>query len=273
MRTIRLSAILPATSALLAYAPPSQAATLIEDNFDNLATGAYLNGRIPGISLAGGAWKSNTTDATTRFRGNGSGGLTVTIGTARTVSIDLGANYFTTNPGVYDLSVDMTFPSVSSESWIALGFSSIATVNADASANSNTSGPWFVYRLNGQIEVFAGQNNTNSLTNTGANPTLSATPNTLHSLTIRLDTSAPQWAFQILLDGNAVDLGSTGNTTYTYSPGNNPALRHLVLSTGGGSTSSTATLDNFSFVSVPEPGVTFLTGLSALTLLFNRRRV
>lgn len=275
MRTSRLNSPLFSATALLTCAASSHGATLIEDNFDNLLSGQNLHNRTPSTSLAGGPW--TTVAADTRLTGDGSGGVTVIYGTSRSFSIDLGSNdYFTTNPGIYELSIDITAPPAqASESWFLLGLSSATTVNASQSGAhvSNASGPFFIYRLNGDVEVFAGPANTNSLTNTGSNPSLSAVTNTLHTFTIRLDTTAPAWAFQILLDGDAVDLGSTGNTTYTYAPGDNPDLRHLMLSTGGGAvTSPTATIDNFRFALIPEPSSTLLAGFSSIGLLFGLRR-
>lgn len=268
MRTIRFSAILPATCALLACAPPSQAAitTLIEDTFTGFS--GAIGGRTPDTTFNDLKW--TTSAGTLVFNGNGNGGLDVSHAYSRTTSFDLGAGYFAANPGIYELSVSITNASgINKEHWIGLALGtgdSSGNAAGGASAASYGAGPFLVYRLNSQVEIFAGPNNTNSLT------TLNATTGQAHTFTIRLDTvtDASKWSFQVLIDGSAVDLG--GSSTFTYNSSNPDNLRYLMLSTGGNGTDAAfARIDNFSFVSVPEPGVTFLAGFSALTLLFRRR--
>lgn len=268
MKTIRYAAIIPAVSFILGSTMPSQAAiiTLIEDTFTDFS--GAIGGRTPDTTFNDLTW--TTTAGTAVFNGNNSGSLQVSHAYSRTTSFDLGTGYFVANPGIYELSASITNPSgIDKVHWIGLAFGtgdSSGNVAGGASAASYGAGPFLAYRLNSQVEIFAGPNNTNSLA------TLNATTGQAHTFTIRLDTltDVNQWSFQVLINGTAVDLG--GSDTFTYSSNNPDALRYLMLSTGGNGTDAAfAQIDNFSFVSVPEPGVTFLAGLSSLTLLLRRR--
>jgi hypothetical protein len=268
MSKIRFSAILPATCALLAYVVPSQAAvtTLIEDTFTGFS--GAIGGRTPDTTFNDLKWI--TSAGSLVFNGNGNGGLDVSHAYSRTASFDLGTGYFAANPGIYELSVSITNASgINKEHWIGLALGtgdSSGNAAGGASAANYGAGPFLVYRLNSQVEVFAGPNNTNSLT------TINTTTGQAHTFTIRLDTltDATKWSFQVLLDGAAIDFGESDS--FTYSSGNPDNLRYLMLSTGGsGSDASFAHIDNFNFVSVPEPGVSLLAGLSAISLFFRRR--
>ena len=245
----------------------ADAVTIIGDSFNTgLALNASVNGRTPDVSLTGSTWVTNTT----LISGDGAGGLKVSYSDTRNIALDLGANYFINNPGIYELSLTITSPAAeSSGSWIGFGFTQ-GQGNSLSPASASVAGqPWLVYRQNGGIDVFAGPQNTNSLTNGAGQPTSTASQGTPHTFTLRLDTSATDWTLQYLLDGTLMDLGTNGSQTHTFTT--QPTIQYLMVSMGGGTAAGTGTVDNFSFISVPEPGTAFLAGLSALTLLSRRR--
>ncbi|RYZ13833.1 MAG: PEP-CTERM sorting domain-containing protein [Myxococcaceae bacterium] len=247
--------------------PQAGAVTIISDSFDSgIAVNASVNGRTPDVSLTGSKWVTNTT----LISGDGGGALKVSYADTRNIALDLGANYFVNNPGVHELSLTITTPSSeSSASWIGFGFTQ-GQGNSVSPASASVAGqPWAVYRQNGGIDVFAGPQNTNALTNGVGQPVATASKGTPHMFTLRLDTSAAEWTLQFLLDGNLMDLGTTGSQTHTFTT--QPTIQYLMVSMGGGAASGTGSVDDFSLISVPEPGVTFLAGLSALTLFLRRR--
>ncbi len=243
------------------------AVTIISDSFNTgIALNAGVNGRTPDVSLTGSKWVTNST----LISGDGAGGLKVAYSDTRNIALDLGANYFVNNPGIYELSLTITTPAAeSSASWIGFGFTQ-GQANSASPASANIAGqPWMVYRQNGGIDVFAGPQNTNALTNGAGQPAPTATKGIPHTFTLRLNTSAAQWTLQYLLDGTLMDLGANGSQTHTFTT--QPTIQYLMVSMGGGAAGGTGTIDNFSFISVPEPGSALLAGLTPLTLLYRRR--
>jgi hypothetical protein len=245
----------------------SEAAILIQDTFGNLNNNATLGGRTPTTSLVGSSW--TTTSGV--FYGNGSGGLNINYGNSRSVSIDLGANYFTINPGVYDLSLSISYPDVDNTVWIGFGFA--ASHNTNSSPASNGTQPWVIQRQNGDVDVFAGPENTNVLTNGGGQPIVTTTAEVSHTLSLRLDTTGAKWTLQFYLDGNLKDLGAVGTTTYEFN--STPNIRYLQLGVGGSAGGTgTAVIDDFTFsgpLPVPEPNLLSLTAIACSAGVFRRR--
>ncbi len=263
--------LLTAVSALIATAA-SPGATLIFDSFDNIATGATINGTTPETSLAGGDWNASTF----MFRGNGNQGLTVTYpaDTNRGAGINLGAGYLSSNPGVYQLSMDINHPAgfESSSSWFGIGF--FANYASTNNMVANNGSPWMLYRLNGNISVYGGAGTGNARVTNITPAVHGAELGVTHRLSLVLDTSGVSWVMRAYVDNYEFDLNGTADgLAYTFTTA--PTASSWVGFTNGLSGSSTATsaIDNFqlTFTAVPEPGSALL-GLAGGALLLRRRR-
>lgn len=264
-----------AAVAALAVAGQAGAAVLIADNFDDVASGASLAGRVPASTLNGAAWIAPATNLT----GNGTGGLSANSANGNTAGLNLGAGFFTANPGVYELSVDITQPSSSpsDQSWLGFGFaqgtsaSNFTSLNTGDNLVNSRGAPWLLHRLNGAEIVFAGPGNTNTALSL---PSGSVSTGVTHNFRLVLDTTGAQWTVNGFLDGVQQDLnGAAAGSTYTYAA--NPTDTHFVaIGTGLNGTGTVGTIDNFSFsgpVPVPEPAGVGL-AFAAAALLAGRRR-
>jgi hypothetical protein len=248
------------------WAGVARADTVIFDNFDDVGAGVGLGGRMATISN-GNSWVGPTTN----FQGNVTGGLSAKTTAASTASIDLGANYLASNPGIYDLSLDMTETSSAQpgQSWVAMGF--MPTNSAGDNLVGNNGAPWLLYRFNGEVVVFGGAGVGQRLTPTS--PLISATTGIAHNFKLELDTSKSLWTLNAFVDGAALDLnGALAGDTFTYS--SNPTTsRYVGMSTGINGTGTTATVDNFLLtqaVPLPQTAAMALVGFGGL--LVSRRR-
>jgi hypothetical protein len=268
VRSLFQTAPLLLAVSLSAWLLPSaaRAATLVSDNFNDLALDAGLNGRAPNgstftNSINSSGWVTNST----LFKGNGAGGLTATTSAARFFSIDLGASYFVNNPGIYELSVDLTAPANGTAiSSVQFGFS--PTISTNASFITNNGAPWLNYALNGDVTVNGGPASANTFTTTAAT-------GVTHTFTLRLDTTAAQWTLNALIDGIGIDLnGVAAGTSFTYT--SNPVTdRYIALSSSGvTATQGTMTIDNFRMESIPEPAGTALLAIGSSFAVLRRRR-
>lgn len=255
---------------LLSLSPGLPGATLIFDNFDSVANGASINGRAPTV---------NTINASTwvapgaNIIGNGSGGLSGDTTTASSAALDLGSNYLSANPGVYQLSANLTQPSgIGSQSWIALGIGQFNANTNNLASNNGT--PWLLFRLNGNVNFYGGPNTTNQLTNNGGTTVAStATFAVQHLLALTLDTTLLNWTLNGSIDGVTVDLNGTAAAGNTFVYTTNPTTsRYIQLSTGNNGANGTGTFDNFLFATVPEPGRAVLLAGALLAMTARRRR-
>lgn len=244
------------------------AVVLVSESFGDLGLGP-LNGTQADINTINtNGWVGNAT-----FIGNGADGLSVPIEGSRSVSLDMGANYFATNPGIYVLSLDISLPTVSSSSWVGFGFAE--KVNSADNLVGNNGAPWMLFRLNGQVNVYAGKVGTN-LVQIGS--TTATTANSVHTFRLELDTSKAQWSLNAWVDSTQLDLnGSSAGASYTYTTNPNPTdIRHLQIATSlnQGQPGGTATVDNFKLTAtVPEPGAFLaMTGGLAVLGMFHRIR-
>ena len=255
----------------LLLASQAGAVVLVSDNFSGLTSGQTLQTRTPdGTNFINNVNSNGWSTNSIVFSGNGSGGLAVNNFASRNVLIDLGAGYFTTNPGVYTLSVTMTTPTgQTGTSWAGIGYTPINTL--DQSFNGLNSAPWLLHRNTGNVQVFGGPDATNGTS------AIATTTGAAHTFVLRLDTSTPQWTVQATIDSVAVDLnGASAGTTFTY--GTNPtAIRYIGIATAfNNDSSSIQTLDNFLFegpVPIPEPAGVSLAAAAGGMFLLRRRRV
>lgn len=281
MKAPSINLLIPLALALLCPLA-AHGTIIIHDNFDNLARDSALLGRVPTTvhpSLSSAIWNAPNN----ALLGDGNGGLYLTYANTRSASIDLGAGYFSNNPGIYELSYTVSTPLGDSRRWVGLGFT-VDNGTTSSLASGNNGSPLMVVRPSGEIDVFAGPADANKLTNNLEDPssptltfstTTTIAPEQTHvtqTYTLRLDTTGDQWAFQFLVDNQLADLGAPGETTYTFS--SNPTdIRHLQFSRGGsGDNVGTATIDDFTFARVPEPSTPLLAGLCATILLLRSRR-
>lgn len=261
------------TSSLFALSAlaSSHAATLISDSFGGMADGEGLPGRTPEISNAGGAWSGSTAN----LLSNGSGALEVGYVTdqPRTAAINLGSGYFASNPGTYELSMDVSHPtgSTSNTSWVGLGFLGSNT-NTSTLVN-NAASPWMLYRLNGQMSVYGGTGTSNQLINNSTAGTHGASLGGTYTMKLVLDTSAPNWMLRAFIGDYEFDLnGSAAGTAYTFTT--NPTSGYVGFGNGvNAATGEFTTVDNFhlNFTAVPEPSAALL-ALAGCGGFFLRRR-
>jgi len=258
-----------AQTCLLQAAP---AAIIIADSFNGLPAGTNINGRTPDVNLIN---SNNWVAATSTFLANGTGALSADTTNARTAALDLGAGYLAAIPGIYELSLTITQPTVSSQSWIALGFSQSNVVTDNLVGNQGN--PWLLFRLNGNVNVYGGPNTQNQLTNggiTGA-ATVTATREVPHVFSLLLDTSLPNWTLNAAIDGTPIDVnGSLAGLAYTFAT-NPTTSRYVAMSVGTNGTNAIGTVDNFqlSFPPIPEPSTTLLWGIAiGAGIIWRRRR-
>jgi hypothetical protein len=257
-----LGMVLPSVVlGLVGWGGASGAAVLVSDNFDDVALGTGLSGRMAPVDLPGNPWVASTTS----FLGNGAGGVTADTTQVKSASIDFGANYLSNNPGIYDISADLTQPSGGTgSSWIAVGLELANDVGQNFVVDKGA--PWVLYRYNGQVVVFGGPANAPTLVTT------TATTGTAHSFKLELDTTGAAWTLNGFLDGAPMDLnGAAAGETYTYT--SNPVGAHYVgLSTGLNGAGAIATADNVQLAGpLPEPSGA-LVMLAGLGLMGGSRR-
>jgi hypothetical protein len=249
----------------LTIAGSAHAAILIQDNFND-ATAAHINKRIPSTNLVNSSnWTATETAGALKL--DGSGQLMLGTNNNRTAGISLGSNYFTTNPGIYELSYTITHPSNYGGSWVGFGFTAGLTTEQNLTDSGNAAGPWLFYRANGDVNVRPGGGTT-------GNVLLSTTYTAGAPVTFRfvLNTIASQWTFDLYANGVLQDLnGSSAGTSYTYA-NSNPALSYIAIGTGASGTSGTSTGDNFTFALVPEPSHALMLVASAGLFALRRRR-
>jgi len=259
---------------LLGAGTAARGAVLISDNFDNVASGGNINGRTPTATLNGATWATGTGT----FLGNGGGGLSADSTKTQSAYVDIGAGYLSNNPGVYDLSLDITNPSgVAGSSWIGFGLAPEVTaggVNSGQNLASANAAPWLLFRVNGQEIVFQGPGNSGVAAFTSSNGFVST--GAAHTFRIQLDTTGANWALNSYLDGTQLDLNAGSATSSTYTYATNPTTSHYVaMSTGVNGAGGVGTVDNLVLtgpVAVPEPGTIGLLGVAGVGLLGRRRR-
>lgn len=253
----------------------AQAATLISDTFAGAA--GELNGRAP-ETAADSLWRWNAPAG--NFATNGSGGLTVNVGTNRTGGVILGNNYFGSNPGIYTLSSTISFGSgASTSSWYGIGFSTIATDANFGTENlsHSTSGGygWMILRTGGDTVIFPKSGTANNVsTNAGTTGVNASSTNTLKLV---LNTSGTSWTLNAFINDFELDFnGAAAGTAQVWSGGDIPNLTGVAISTGASGAAGVAPsiADNFelTFTPVPEPASAALLGLASLLPMLRRKR-
>lgn len=245
---------------------------LISDNFNRLADGDLLNGQLPDVNfLNSNIWVGETTN----YLGNGTGGLSISSADSGSISLDLGAGFVASNPGIYELSLDITQPTVSASSWIGFGFAADAIPGEHLVTNK--AAPWVLFRLNGDVNFYAGTGVSNQLTNaSGFASAKASTGTTLHTLRLQLDTTGANWMLNGWIDDKQIDLNgtSTAGSTFTYTA-NPENIRYVQIATAYNGTGATGTVDNLVLTStVPEPGafMAMVGGVGVLGLFHRFRR-
>lgn len=236
---------------------------LIQDTFEGTNTEETINDRNPTTNVINSeTWNAIATPADPEAQRannlNGSGGLTLWT-TNQTAAIDLGVGYFTANPGVYRLSLDVIHPTSlpsNPASWAGLGFSQGITTGANLTNATNSGGPWLFFRGTGQIQLRSVPTETFS--------TLSADAGVAHRFAIVLDTTGDTWSYRFFVDGEAV------SEVREYA--SKPDLQYITISSGASGGQFSTTVDNFTFELIPEPTTGVLIGLTGSVLLVRRKR-
>lgn len=263
-------------TAILIFSPAwlgseAKAATLISDNFNSGTSGDVLNATTPSTTVGGAAWTARTaSDSAPVF--NGSGGVSVPQDTFSSTSfIHLGSShtdYFSINPGVYTLSMDVTLPTggTSSNVYIDLGF----TTEYPSTSAVLTGNPMIRLRQDGRALVYEGVGATNNLYTSAAGAYAAGST---FNLKLVLDTSVAAWTLDAFVGATQLDLngGAAGNTfAFTTNP---TTLNGVGFGTYGNQAGvGDATVDNFQLSVVPEPSSALLLGIGATVLGLIRRR-
>ncbi|MBC8008719.1 MAG: hypothetical protein H7067_01320 [Burkholderiales bacterium] len=262
---VTLKTTLAALPLFLGYAFASAQTVLISDTFTR--SGA-LNGSAPNTTVGGANWVA--------LAGTNTNGTALSLPTTstQTATIDLGTNYFSSNPGVYTLSMDVTLPSGSTTNWAAMGFvinpstnGTLATTTSAAALNSNGGpnggSPFMLLRQNGLTNVYRG-GGTNSPLLTNAGTFVSGVS---YNLKLVLDTSVTNWTLDSFVGSTQLDLNGAGVGSTAIFSTNPAALRYVALSTAGGGFGNVI-IDNFnlSVAAIPEPATASL-ALSAAAML------
>lgn len=234
-------------AGVLLAARPCSAAILVQDNF---SASGILAGKLPDTE-GNTPWGGNT-----GFSSNGNV-ITYANASAGMASIDLGAGYFTSNPGIYEISLTVTFAANETPGtgvW-GLGFSNASSANSGTSLASGAAGrPWAFLRENGIATL---RNNSSSVNL--ATTTVTAVGNS-HTLKIRLDTtSSSSWTFAAFINGT--QFGDTQSTAA------NSDLRYVAIT----ATTILGSVDNFLLTGpIPEPSAPILGAVAALCLAGRR---
>jgi len=238
-------------AALLSGIFPAHSETLISDDFRQAGD---INGRLPKVPLSRGVWVSGKGD-----RGIASNGHSVSINTAypQLAVMDTGADFFKLNPGIYELSINVTFPAQNSDgaTWVGLGFNNGKATSACFNAPNNPNGgsPWMLLRSNGSCMVFAGRGTNTPLGTSSSN----SSSGQASKLTLVLDTREEAWTVKAYVNDVQIPLGKGGKPTFSFT--DNPEIRYIGFSANpGGATDNAseivANLSNFRLEKLSEKG-------------------
>ena len=248
---------------LISAAHHSTAATLIQDDFSGTA-GSDLIGTLP--ETGPGSWAGNTgfdfaTGGGVTNNNTSSGGISATL--------DMGAAYFSSNPGIYEMTASVFFPAATAgTSVIGIGFAATRSAGISGSfADSGTFGePWMFLRANGQVQVRSGATTYFS----AATPTFAS--GSSHILKLVLNTTGSNWTLDAYVNSTQLDLNAGAGSTLTYGAGASPiAIRYAGIT----ATQNTGigTISNFQLTgTIPEPSSAALSSLGLLALCVSRKR-
>jgi hypothetical protein len=242
--------------ALSAAAAGAQT-TLISDSFS--FTGE-LNGHTPDTTVGGVSWVAPSTNLNASYPNANGSTLSVANALTQTDTLNLGAGYFASNPGVYTLSMDLSFASGGTGTgWVGLGFVNAPAITGTMSGSSGEGGsPWLLYRANGDVRVFGGLGTANSLFGAG---TYTFANGANHNFKLVLDTSSSQWTLDAFVDGTQLDLnGAATGDMFTYSANPPSTLGYVGISASPSAPNAVGAVDNFSLTEsvVPEPSAVAL---------------
>jgi hypothetical protein len=258
-----LRSILPALTLLLLPLSAASAAVIVYEDFSG-SSAHVLSGS--STDAPGGAYTWSAGNSL--FKQDGSTFVNST-NQASSVAVDLGAGYFTANPAIYSLSLDVTLPADSTNrSWLALGFTNTTGGGANMS-NSTTDGsggggrPWMLIRGDGDINLYRGTGTSGSAIVSD----FATTGTAIHLELVLNTTNTTTWTVQAYANNQLV------GTISNFSPVD---IRYVSIGTGYNSLDGTGnttnfTVDNFMLQTVPEPGA-FGMLLPALGLVLIRRR-
>ena len=230
------------------------------DDFGTASGTSDLQGRTP-VTTPGNDWRARSGWVIQ------DGEALLTGSDNAMAGIDLGADYFSTNSGIYSLKSTITMtPDGNSDLWYGIGYSNFISEGQNRgfyeTSASNQGMPWMFMRQNGELDVRVA----------GGTSVFSATGYDVSNFEIELvlDTTVTNWTVDAYFNGTQLDLNgvSIGNS-YTYST--NPTLSAVGLSAPDGVVGS---VQSITLQTVPEPETyaLILGAVSLLTLVGRRRR-
>lgn len=219
-------------AALLSGILSAHSETLISDDFRQSGD---INGRLPKVNLNRCAWVSGKGDCSVTSNGHS---VSVNTAHAQLAVVDTGVDFFKLNPGIYELSVNVTFPAQNSDgaTWVGLGFNNGKTPSACFNAPNNPNGgsPWMLLRSNGSCLVFAGRGTNTPL---GTSSTTSSSGQA-SKLTLVLDTREEAWTVKAYVNDVQIPLGKGGQKPFFFV--DHPEIRFIGFSANPGGASDNA---------------------------------
>jgi hypothetical protein len=221
--------------------------------FDNFSEEGNINGMSAPTSFNGAPWKSGSGPRTLISDGEV---LAVDTSVAQLAVMELDEGYFEENPGLYALSVDVTFPEESEGGamWVALGFNKGDDPGSSFNTPSGPNGasPWMLFRARGAGHVFEGRGVANYL----ADIPEEFPPGQTYNLKLVLNSRDEVWTLEAFIDDRQIQFGQERTDTHSFVK--HPAIRYVGLSANpagdsNGSQSVFATVDNFKLEKL-EPG-------------------
>lgn len=227
-------------AGLLGAPALAKAEILILDDFSDAGN---INGKPTTTSFNQALWKSGSDARSITSDGDGA---TINPLLQQLAVIDLGEGFFGSDPGVYALSLDVTFPEGGDNEsmWVAVGFTNGNATSSCFNAKDGPNGgaPWMLLRAKGSGLVFAGRGLENALSEIPADYPAGQP----HHLKLILDTTKSVWTLQAFMDDTAILLEQKEPI---YSFKTNPEIRYVGLSANPGGEAgggfATATVDNF----------------------------
>ena len=236
------------------------------DDFGTAPGTTELQGRTP-VTTPGNDWLAFNSNSTNGWKIQNGEALFLPTGTVNAMAgIDLGANYFSSNPGVYSLKSTFSMTADSESTlWYGLGYSEFISQGQNRgfyeTSVSNEGKPWMFMRQNGELNVrVAGNSSVYSQTGYDVSS---------FEMELVLDTTPTNWTVDAFYNGTQLDLnGASIGMSYTYST--NPTLAAVGLSAPDG---VIGTVQSITLQTVPEPSTyALLLGLFSLGVMVTRRR-
>lgn len=258
-------AILTLSLGLLSNA---SASIIFFDDFGTDPGTTTLAGRTP-VTTPGNNWRAYNSNSSNGWKVQNGEALLLPTSTVNAMAgIDLGADYFSSNAGIYSLKSTFSMtPDAGSSLWYGIGYSDFISEGQDRgfyqTTEINEGKPWMFMRQNGELNIRVA----------GATSVYSTSGYDVSNFEMELvlDTSVTNWTVDAYINGTQIDLnGASIGYSYTYS--NNPTLSAVGLSAPDGVVGTVQSITLLHTVPEPTTSALFLGFTSLLTLLRRRHR-